>query len=287
MLRLTRTARTACTLLLAGLAASGPALSQDGDDWDFGQDPERGLTIAAVSFENFGVAVRCMNDSLSVVMTGLPTASGVRRLRYGVGQEPGAESRWVSGRDSNAAFAVWPRRVATDMSRGGSLVVLAPGADGVQRYAVDLPASREAVGRVFQACGLTLDPANEDSGPSGEQFAGLRWRNAPTPSFPSRAQASAGLAGVTCTVRADGTLRGCTAESEFPEGSGFGRAAELGAHRTGRVVAIDPSGPSLEGRTIAFVTRYMIDDSPWVQPPPSHIPGRDEAYNPPPKPPED
>lgn len=282
-----RYARTTLALLLGLVAVSGPAGAQDGDDWDFGQDPARKLTIAAVSFENFGVAVRCMNGSLSVVMSGLPTASGVRRLRYGVGEAPGAESRWVSGRDSNAAFAVWPRRVATEMSRGGPLVVLAPRADGLQRYAVDLPPSREAVGRVFQACGLTLDAPEEDAGPTGEQFAGLTWRDSPRPSFPDRTSASAGLAGVTCTLRADGTLRGCKAESEFPEGSGFGRAAELGAHRTGRVQAIDPSGPSLEGRTIAFITNYMIDDSAWVQPPPSRLPGRDEAYNPVPKPSDD
>ena len=49
-------------LALIGLAAliATPATAQD--DWDLGRDPERKLTIAAVTYDNFGVAVRCMDD---------------------------------------------------------------------------------------------------------------------------------------------------------------------------------------------------------------------------------
>lgn len=272
-------ARTLSVLLCGVLAASGPVAAQDGDDWDFGQDPARDLTIAAVSFDNFGVAVRCMGDSLSVVVSGLPTDSGMRQVRYAMNEEPDRDSQWVSGQNSNAAFAVWPRSVAEELRHGGRLVLLTPEGQTWRRYQVDLPASGSAVGRVFQACGHTLEtPAAEV--PSGERFAGLKWRDMPEPNFPDRAQVAAGLAALSCTVRADGRLRACKVESEFPEGSGFGRAAVLGAHHDGRVEALDPSGPTLEGRTINFVTRYRLTNGLYIQPPPSRLPDRDDVYNP-------
>lgn len=265
------------------LAASTPAAAQDGDDWDFGEDAARDLAVAAVTFDNFGVAVRCMNDNLSVVLSGLPVASGERTLRYRVGDRPDADSLWVSDRDSTTAFAVWPRGIAANLSRGGVLVLDAPDGERSRRYTVDLPASQTSIGRVFQACGKELSPPQSATAPSGESLAGIRWLNPPRPRFPDRTAPSLGLAGVICVVRANGTLRACTIESEFPEGSGFGRAATFGAHTTGRVAPVDPSGPGIEGRMISFVTRYSMDPGGYMTPPPSRIPRQDEINFPAPE----
>ncbi len=273
-------------LLVANLASSGPAVAQDEGDWDFGEDRSRDLSIAAVSFENFGVAVRCMSGRLSVVMSGLPTASGQRTIQYRMGEAPGANTTWVSGKDSNTAFAIWPRSVATGMSRGGRLSMGVPDGETIRRYAVDLPPSTDAIARVFRACGHELSPPGEDTAPAGENFAGLVWRKSPEINFPDRARYETGMAAILCEVRRDGRLQDCTVESEFPEGSGFGRAATLGAHQSAQVAPAGGSDGGMEGRRISFVTRYSTYDA-LLTPPPSRLPDRDEVYNPAPDPEDD
>jgi len=269
------------TVGMAGMAlAAVPALAQDaGEDWDFGRDESRDLSIAAVTFQNFGVAVRCVNDRLSVVVSGLPSGSGRRSLGWSLNGAPDTMSQWVSARSSTSAFAVWPRSVATQLSHGGRLNVSVADGARVRRYEVDIPASQQAVGRVFEACGQSLT-APTDIAPSGESFAGLRWDRVPRPSLPNRSESfEAGLAALQCTVQADGSLRACRAESEFPENGGFGRAAVLGAHRSGRVSSII-QGESIAGRKITFVTNYGQLEGNYMDAPPSRLPGRDEIYNP-------
>lgn len=248
-------------LLAVVLLANGPSAAQDDGDWDFGEDPARKLSIAAVTFPNFGVAVRCMDGSLSVVLSGLPVASGERTLGYRMGDRPEIESRWVSGRDSNSAFAIWPRSMAAELGRGGRLSVTAPDGETSRRFAVDLPPSSASVERVFQACGRELEPPERDAAPTDEEFPGLVWKRVSRGDYPERAQSrnlGGGLAAITCHVQASGRLTGCTVESEFPEDGGFGRAATLGAQRTARVAAAPGSSESIEGRRVSFVTRFAM-----------------------------
>lgn len=241
--------------------AASPALAQEaGDDWDYGEDPARKLSVAAVTFENFGVAVRCMDARLSVVLSGLPVATGSRRIQYRMGDGQESEGEWISGRESTTAFTVWPRYVAAGLSRGGRLAMAVPDGDGTRQYAVDLPASGASISRVFSDCGHDLEASIADTAPSREDLAGLVWRRTPEPSFPSRASYDVGLAGITCHARDNGRLRDCRIESEFPEGSGFGRAATYGAHRTGQVALADGSTSGMAGRRISFLVRYRAMD---------------------------
>lgn len=265
-------------LCLAAAAAAWPASAQDsGDEWDYGENPAQKLSIAAVTFDTFGVAVRCLNGSLSVVMSGLPPASGERTLGLGIGDDPIAASRWISPRDGTAAFALWPRSVAGRLSKGGRLTVSAPDGDRTRRYVVDLPPSESSVSRVFRACGQALDADDEDAAPAGEDFAGLLWDRSPTINFPDRAKYEMGLAAIQCRARASGGLRDCRVESEFPEGSGFGRAATLGAHQSARVRPAVP-GENIEGRRLVFVVRYSMTDDlgPTI---PSRLPPRNDPRN--------
>lgn len=259
-------------------ATALPASAQDitPDEWDFGRDPERDLTIAAVSFENFGVAVRCLDDTLSVVVSGVPRGRGLRTFRYQRGDEVETDSRWVADDNGPNAFAVWPARTAAGLARGGRLTLGVRDGDALRRIAVDLPPSTTAVGQVFQACGRELTPATENSEPDRESLSGLRWVNAPEPSFPSRTSAGAGLAAVTCTVDGRGNLRRCRIESEFPEGGGFGRAATLGAHRTARVGLLEGETGDMEGRQVAFVVNYRLSTEPELPSFPTRLPPRPE-----------
>ena len=275
---LKRLAAPAAALMLVsgtGSAAQVPA----GEDWDLGVDPAQKLTVAAVTFDRFGVAVRCMDGSLSVVMSGRPEASGQRRLLYRMAGRPETETLWVSGSRSTSAFALWPRSFARAMSGGGRLSVAAVDGQTTRRYVVELPPSPTAIATVFQACGHELAPARDDEAPSGEDFAGLVWASRPDISFPARARYDQGLAAIQCTVRDTGRLQDCTVESEFPEESGFGRSATLGAHRSARVEAADGSTNGIAGRRVSFVTRYRMEGL-GLTPAPSRLPPPDAFYNP-------
>lgn len=263
------------SVLAAALLWNNPVMAQDAsDDWDYGEDPAEKTSIAAVTFETFGVAVRCRDKSLSVIVSGLPVASGERKLRYRMDAIEEAESVWVSGRNSPTAFALWPRRIADDFSRGGTLALAAMDGDQVRRYQVDLPSSNAAIPRVLQACGLESD--SQDDAPGGETLSGLRWVRPLDITFPSNSRYESGLAAIQCQIRSDGRLRDCEIESEFPEGSGFGRAATLGAHRTGQVAPSGVGQARLEDRRVAFVTRYNSYEA-LLAPPPSRLPDREGA----------
>lgn len=248
-------------LALIGLVAlmATPVAAQD--DWDLGRDPERKLTIAAVTYDNFGVAVRCMDDVMSVVVSGLPQGPGIRTIRHQIGDQPEMSNRWVSAGDGGAAFSIWPASTAAYLARGGRWVLDVPDGDRIRRISADIPPSPAAIGEVFSACRRTLSPTSQDDEPSQEDFGVLRWIRVPVPTFPTRTDALGGLAALTCTVTARGDLRACLIESEFPEGAGFGRAATMAAHRDGKVGPADPeSTVSMEGQRVSWVVRYNMSD---------------------------
>lgn len=252
-------------LILAAMIAT-PAAAQD--DWDLGRDPGRRLTVAAVNFDSFGVAVRCVDDVMSVVVSGLPVERRARTIRHRIGDQPEMTGSWVSAGDGSAAFSIWPAATAAYLSRGGRWVLEVPEGDRTRRISADLPASPSAIGEVFAACGRTLTPTSLVDEPRQEEFGILRWVRMPDASFPSRggmeaesgsrAEAAA-MAALSCTVTARGALRACRVESEFPEGSGFGRAAVIRAHREGRVGPEDPdSTVSMEGQRVCWVIRFNM-----------------------------
>ena len=253
-------------LALSALIAT-PATAQD--DWDLGRDPARRLTIAAVTYDNFGVAVRCMDGVMSVVVSGLPPGRGIRTIRSRIGDQPEIDGRWVSAGEGAAAFSIWPAATAASLAHGGRWVLEVPDGERIRRISADIPASPAAIGEVFTACGRTLSPTSQDDEPDQEDFAGLTWARMPTPEYPSRTFAGGGLAALSCTVDAQGGLRDCQIESEFPEGAGFGRAAVSAAHRRGRVEPLEPGSPrEMEGLKVVYTARFnLIEDDRAPLPP--------------------
>ncbi len=266
-------------LALVTLIAT-PAMAQD--DWDLGRDPERKLTIAAVTYDNFGVAVRCMDGVLSLVVTGLPEGPGIRTIRHRIGDQPEMNGRWVSAGDGGAAFSIWPAATAAYLAGGGQWVFEVPDGERVRRITADIPASPVAIGEVFTACGRTLSPTSRDDEPDGEDFAGLRWVDVPIAEFPTRTDAAGGLAALTCTTDRRGNLRACRIESEFPDGAGFGRAATVAAHRRGTVGPPPGVAADIEGRVVSFMVRFNLSDDAPLPTAPTRIPLRTEQLTRPP-----
>ena len=192
-----------------------------------------------------------------MVVSGLPTREGIQTFDYQMGERTDDDSLWVSGGRNQSAFALWPAHVARDLRRGGRFALGVPDGERVRRIAVDLPASPSAIGRVFEACGREM-PEDSTAAPDRENLAGLQWRDRPTPSFPARTDSETGVTALICGVASSGALRQCRVESEFPEGGGFGRAAVLGAHRTGRVEMKDGETGAMEDRRVSFYVRYGL-----------------------------
>ena len=271
-------------LLILAATIATPAAAQD--DWDLGRDPGRRLTVAAVNFDSFGVAVRCVDDVMSVVVSGLPVERRARIIRHRIGDQPEMTGSWVSAGDGSAAFSIWPAATAAYLSRGGRWVLEVPDGEKIRRISADLPASPSAIGEVFAACGRTLTPTSLVDEPSQEEFGILRWVRMPDVSVPSRGgiEAESGsraeeaaMAALSCTVTARGALRACRVESEFPEGSGFGRAAVIRAHREGRVGPEDPdSTVSMEGQRVCWVIRFNMEREIPLPTVPSDIPSQPE-----------
>ncbi len=237
-----------------------PAAAQD--DWDLDRDPERKLTVATVTLDNFSVAVRCLDDVMSVLVVGLPPGRGVRTIHSSLDGQPLTSDRWISA-NRTTHLSVWPAAMAAQLSKGGRWVLDVPDGDRVHRTSVDLPTSSTEVREVFRACGRELTPASFDDEPGEEDLGPLVWTRAPRPSYP-RTEIAAGLAALTCTVDAAGRLRACRIESEFPEGGGFGRAAAIGAHRTGWVAPQPDTTEPSEGRQISFTVQFnMGDEAPF------------------------
>lgn len=256
---------------LLSITTAAPALAQTPDDWDFGRDPDNKLTIAAVTFETFGIAVRCRDGVLGVVASGLPAGSGERDFRYSMAGSPETTSPWLSAPRSQSAFALWPASIAADLRKGGRLSLGVPDGERIRRVAVDLPPSAASIDQVLSACGREIAADSHDE-PAGASLGSLMWRRMPEPSFPDRTDSAAGVAALLCKVTRTGGLRACRVESEFPEGGGFGRAATLGAHQTGQVRIREGETGVLEGREISFVVRYRMGSEMTM--PPSRLPAR-------------
>lgn len=79
--------------------------------------------------------------------------------------------------------------------------------------------------------------------------------------YPSRA-VDAGLSGsaaLSCLVRIDGSLSGCTASSETPPGRGFGRAG-VQLSRYFRMSPRTVDGQAVDGARVNFTVRFTIAD---------------------------
>lgn len=252
---------------LSIVAVAFPALAQDaGDDWDLGRDPARDAVIAAVTFDNFGIAVRCVDRRLSVLMSGMPPGRGERNLKMALGESGEADQTWISAGDGTTVFSLWPTSVANYLRQGGRLQVIAPQDDGpARRYVVDLPRSDAAVPAVLTACGETIPSEGQANGvASREDLTGLTWarriearfpfqNNGPTPEF--------GIVALSCVTDRGGYLKRCRIESEYPADGVFGRAAQLGAHQSGRVAVTEGDPAAVEGRRVVFVVRFgMVTD---------------------------
>lgn len=260
-------------------ATSTPALGQDAsDDWDFMTDRRTRVTLASASFDSgSSVAIRCTDDSLDVLITGLPTFQGTTRslIVNRPGERPSRET-WTVADTGVAAFSQVPARFARSLRGGGRLEVVAEGEGDTpdRRYVFDLPAESSNIDRTLQACGRPLqDDRDALGGWVLPTSATSVWAVPPRPQYSKQALDAGvvrGFAVLSCVVRPRGQVRDCRVESESPAGYRLGRSAVAAAHNAR--LAFDPENPDAgAGQTFIFRTEFRIDDTLIATPTPSRM----------------
>lgn len=158
--------RGVLAVVLAGaICAPALAIAQEDDDWEFGEDAARQLSVATVRYDaGKAVVAQCEKGEFKVVIVGLPATTAAsrqldasradgRRDRQGWFATPGqtAFTSTVSGRDAR-------------FLRGGGLFDLrsAQGEEGTpMRASFDLPTQNANLDRVLTACGYATSDARD------------------------------------------------------------------------------------------------------------------------------
>jgi protein TonB len=116
------------------------------------------------------------------------------------------------------------------------------------------PASEPSAGTTVSAEPVRTPPVitNPDwvRKPSGEQM--MR-------AYPSAAESRgiSGVANLSCLVKVDGTLTGCSVSSETPGNQGFGRAA-MGLTRYFRLSPRTVDGQAVDGARVSMAIRFTL-----------------------------
>lgn len=217
-------------LSLAGVA--GPATAQTApNDWervDRGGDISATLSAADAPL----LSVTCSSGHLVVLIGELPAAAQADRSR-GVFIEQGGQTLsmpWIAGA-ADEVLAGAPRPVARALRRGGRVTLRLTSGVTPTQYDLDLPTQSAAVAEVMERCDTPLEDARDDLPPL--DYANLEWLREPVPARPDRIRQT-GLAVVSCVTAANGRLRDCILEAEFPAGVEMGRTATQ-AYRMARI----------------------------------------------------
>lgn len=141
-------------------AICSPALAQDEDDWEFGEDAARQLAVASVRYDaGKAVVVQCEKGDLKVVIVGLPAATvGERHVNASRADGRSDVQTWFAPAGQTAFTSTVSGRDARFL-RGGGLYQLrsAEGEAGTpMRAAFDLPTQNANLDRVLTACGYAV-----------------------------------------------------------------------------------------------------------------------------------
>ncbi|MBN8529782.1 MAG: hypothetical protein J0M36_11205 [Caulobacterales bacterium] len=271
--------KTFATLLAISAVAlpALPAQAQDaGDDWDLHQASQGGLTQAVLAYEGAPIlTARCASGLLQVIIGDLPpVTSETRELSLEYGDAKLTHWRVMGGSGVTDLNAMTMRTLMA----GGELILTVRDSQPPRRYRLHAPVMSPAIGRVLSACGAALSSDRDaavrarllmaeqaENRPS--DFAPITWVRRPLPQYPETAlqrDVISGLIVLNCYAKADGGLRDCVVDTEYPVGFDFGAEA-LRSTRDARMTPrpADPNG-----------TDPMVSFSLFLQ---ADLPKRDRA----------
>lgn len=242
------------TALVASALLPTAAWAQDVDDWDYGEDPSKGLRAAMVEYDGGRtIVVQCLAGDLTVAIVGLP-AHPSEGLRMEAIRADGRRSltTWSSS-TSDVRVSGTPGRTARLLRGGGSLdLASGPNETPPVRAEFDLPSQSTQLDRVLTACGRALVDERDLRPDGAEYVADLTWSRRVAERLHARSPDQGGTrrAEVSCVIDAEGRLRACQLEQELPSASDYGRAAVAAAE--GQAVTLTDAGAA-EGAVLHFV----------------------------------
>lgn len=219
--------------------------AQEADDWEYGEDLEKGIA-AAVSRYDTGqaIVVQCRAGELSVVVQGLELGEGRRDVRVARAGGRRDDQPWRAVA-STAGGAEMPGRAARMLRGGGAVQFRTLEGSPSARLGLELPAQSANLDRVLTACGRPL----EDERDAFPVFLGevdrasaqraLNRRDLRTPGTEGPAAAE-----ITCIVGDDLRLRDCLVHQSLPVGAMFG--VEMAERMTG-VLVVPADGQAAPG----------------------------------------
>lgn len=247
------------------LASASGATAQT-QDWDMQRSERpRGVSAYTVFTSGLGIVARCMDGRYETYIAGLPGAGDVetRELHISFGEEAPVVTRWNVGREPSIAVSEVPAVFARKLREGGLMRVLIPNGapDGRNlRHDLTLPVSNSAIDETLTACNRPLvDPRDAElEGLGGTGLPeGTEWVTRPPARYPEPLKYGRGFAVIRCLANPDGSLRDCTAESEYPYDGGFGREALRAAAR-GRIGVKGSPGTPVPPTMVLFRVNFLI-----------------------------
>lgn len=208
-------------LLFSAIAASGASRSQDADDWDFGTDASKGVTLASVEFGNgASVAVWCQENRLVLLFDGVP-ASDTETRPISITREGGLTRRSYLARvEGSSLVRTEDARAARLLRAGGQITVSSIAGDArPMRMQFDLPAQSTSVGRVLTACGYPLTD-DRDTLPDASDLV-ARYPRLEMASFSNRYTTV--KVELSCIISGD-RLTDCRSDHETPSAPEVGSA---------------------------------------------------------------
>ena len=146
-------------VVLAGAICS-PALAQEEDDWEFGEDAARQLTVATVRYDaGKALVAQCEKGELKVVIVGLPAATtGSRHLNASRADGRRDSQGWFAPVGQTAFTSTTPGRDARFLRSGGMFELRSAEdeAGTPMRAGFDLPTQNANLDRVLTACGYAV-----------------------------------------------------------------------------------------------------------------------------------
>ena len=159
-------------MVVGVICAPSLAAAQDDDDWEFGEDAARQLTVATVRYDGGkAVVVQCEKAQLKVVIVGLPATITVTRY-LNVTRADGRSDRqgWFAASGQTVFTSTVAGRDARFLRGGGVFDLRSAASDAAPVHATfDLPPQNANLDRVLTACGYAatderdlLQRADED-----------------------------------------------------------------------------------------------------------------------------
>ena len=131
-------------------------MAQDTDDWEFGEDAARQLTVATVRYDgDKAVVVQCEKGDLRVAIVGLPATTTVTR-HLDVTRADGRRDRqgWFATPGQTVFTSTVAGRDARFLRGGGLFDLRSAAGDAAPVHATfDLPTQNANLDRVLTACG--------------------------------------------------------------------------------------------------------------------------------------